>query len=183
MVGQYYDGATAMSDHKNGVQKFIQDRFPIALFSHCASHRLNLCLLKTCKVRDIQSAMTMMKEIAVFFRYSNKRLPILHHQISIECPESSHSRLKKHCCTRWVENQEAIIVFKELYPAVVASLDELACSRDVEVVGKSTAYLKAIRDAEFLVSLEVITAVMSITKSLPQKLQCQRIFDWSIGLH
>ena len=86
-------------------------------------HRLNLCPLKACKVRDIQSAMTMTKEIAVFFRDSNKRLPILHRQISIECPESSHSRLKKHCCTRWVEKQEAIIVFKEWYPAVVASLD------------------------------------------------------------
>ncbi|CAG2203108.1 unnamed protein product [Mytilus edulis] len=40
--GQTYDGASAMSGPKSGVQKRIKDEQPKALYNHCHGHRLNL---------------------------------------------------------------------------------------------------------------------------------------------
>ena len=45
--------------------------------------------------------------------------------------------------------------FKELYPAVVASLDELTELRDGETIGKTMSHLKAITTVEFFVCLEI----------------------------
>ena len=99
MIGQGYDGAAAMSGHKNGVQKFVQDQAPTATYVHCMSHSLNLCLEKSCNNREIQSVITAMRETITFFRDSNKRSSILKRNIKEICPENSHERLMKLCPT------------------------------------------------------------------------------------
>ena len=160
-----------MSGQHNGVQKHIRDQYPKAIYTHCASHRLNLCIVKACNVREIQSAMCTMKDIATFFSNSSKRLSTLHSYISRKCPDSSHSRLKRHCTTRWVENQEAVIVFKEMYLAAVGALDELSESRDGEAAGKAMSHLKMITTPDFLICMEVLNAILNITKPVARKLQ------------
>jgi len=55
MVGQGYDGAGAMSGIDNGVQKHIRDICSSAIYVHCASHCLNLCLSKASSVPAIRS--------------------------------------------------------------------------------------------------------------------------------
>ena len=64
-----------------------------------------------------------MKDISVFFYNSEKRLSLLHDQVNHKCPDSSHSRLKRHCSSKWIENYDALFVFKKFYPAVAGSLD------------------------------------------------------------
>lgn len=123
MIGQGFDGAAAMSGQHNGVQKHISAECPSSLYVHCVSHSLNLCLAKAAEVPEIRVAVTVMHEIAVFYSDSNKRLLNLQEEIDKHCPASNRSRLKKHCATRWVEKQEAVQVFRELYPAVVSSLE------------------------------------------------------------
>ena len=49
----------------------------------------------------------------------------MHAPVNGKCPDSSHSRLKRHCSTKWIKNYNAVFVFKELYPAVVGSPDQL----------------------------------------------------------
>ena len=171
MIGQCYDGAAAMSGQHNKVQKHIRDQYPKAIYTHCASHRLNLCIVKACNVREIQSAMCTMNDIASFFSNSSKRLSTLHSYISRKCPDSLHSRLKRHCTTKWVENQEAVIVFKEMYLAAVGALDELSESRDGEAAGKAMSHLKMITTPDFLICMEVLNAVLNITKPVARKLQ------------
>ena len=87
------------------------------------------------------------------FSNSQKRLSLLHAQVNEKCPESSHLPLKRNCSTKWIENYDAVFVFKEFYPAVVGSLDQLSESREGEVLERAMIYLKAIT-AGFLVSLE-----------------------------
>ena len=67
-----------------------------------------------------------MHEVAVFFTDSNKRVYDLQQCIERECPEASYTRLKKRCDTRWVEKQAATLVFKEVYPAVVRSPENIS---------------------------------------------------------
>ncbi|XP_016658128.1 uncharacterized protein LOC107883140 [Acyrthosiphon pisum] len=44
LVGQGYDGCSAISGIHNGVQAIIKNEFPKAVFVHCSSHRLNLAI-------------------------------------------------------------------------------------------------------------------------------------------
>ena len=46
--GQGYDGASSMSSNNVGVQARIREVSPLALYTHCQSHRLNLCIVKAC---------------------------------------------------------------------------------------------------------------------------------------
>ncbi|KAF0298378.1 repressor of the inhibitor of the protein kinase [Amphibalanus amphitrite] len=122
MVGQGYDGAAAMSGKERGVQHHISKEVPTAAYTHCMSHVLNLCLVKATEVKELRAAVAIMNAVTNFFNESNKRLLTLQAGIAEKCPESSRSRLKKRCETRWVENQEATEVFKELMPAVTHAL-------------------------------------------------------------
>ena len=125
MVGQSYDGTAVMSGYKNRVQKHIRDKYLTAMYVHCISHYLNLCLMKTGQVTGIKKAVTPMNKISVFYHDSSKRTRNLQEAIQQKCYESLRIRLKQHCVTRWVEKQEAVRVFKQLLPAVCASSDDI----------------------------------------------------------
>jgi hypothetical protein len=129
-----------------------------------------LCLAKAATEPPIRAAITATHEIAVFYSDSNKRLLDLQACIDEQCPESSHTRLKKHCDTRWVEKQSSILVFKELYPAVIVSLERITLWPG-DAGGKAAMFVKSIQEASFLVSLEVLSTVLEVTKPLSQKLQ------------
>lgn len=47
-VGQAYDGASNMSGYKSGCAALISKKYPLAVYSHCKSHVLNLALVKAC---------------------------------------------------------------------------------------------------------------------------------------
>ena len=112
-----------------------------------------------------------MKDKSVFFSNSEKRLSLQHAQVNNKCPDSSHSRLNRHCSTKWIENYDAVFVFKEFYPAVAGSLDQLSKSRDGEVFKRAMPYLKSITTSGFSVSLKVTNATLKLTKTVVKKLQ------------
>jgi len=157
MVGQGYDGAAAMSGDKNGVQKHIAEKCPSALYVHCAAHSLNLCLMKAADVPEIRAALTLMNSTAVFYKDSNKRLLNLQSWIDVRCPESGRTNLKKQCATRWVEKQEAVLIFRDLYPAILASLEDMS-KWPGDTGSQCLVFLKAL-DASFVLALEVVNAV------------------------
>ena len=45
--GQAYDGAANMSGATRGVAALIREEYPLALYLHCASHCLNLPVVKS----------------------------------------------------------------------------------------------------------------------------------------
>ena len=79
--------------------------------------------------------------------------------------------MKRNCSTKWIENYNAVFVFKKFYPAVVGSIDQLSESRDGEVLERPMPYLKAITTAGALISLEVINAMLKLTKTVAKKIQ------------
>ena len=48
LVAQTYDGATAMSGSRTGVQIRIKEQYPNAHFIHCYAHQFNLIMQKAC---------------------------------------------------------------------------------------------------------------------------------------
>ena len=107
--------------------------------------------------------------IGIFFS-SEKRFSPLHTNVNGKCPNSSQSRLKRHCSTKWIEDHDALFVFNEFYPAVVGYPDQVLKSRDEEVLG-AMFYVKATTKLGFLVSLEVINTTLNFSKPVSKKLQ------------
>ncbi|XP_037103998.1 uncharacterized protein LOC119120877 [Syngnathus acus] len=76
-VAQVYDGAAVMKGQKNGVNAIISQDYPKALYLHCQSHVLNLCLVGTVSsVQEAEDVVSMMVG-EMKSRFSNKTLQFL----------------------------------------------------------------------------------------------------------
>lgn len=71
--GQAYDGAGAMAGCSKGVATRINDKFPKALYIHCAAHRLNLCVVKCCSICEVNNMMGTADSVT---RYLNIHLNV-----------------------------------------------------------------------------------------------------------
>ena len=71
--GQAYDGAGAMAGKSKGAASCIITQQPKALYTHCESHRLNLCVVKCRSIREISNMMESADKISCFFNNSPKR--------------------------------------------------------------------------------------------------------------
>ena len=66
--GQGYDGSGNMAGKYQGMAARIQRQYPFALYVHCASHRLNLCIVKSCEILLVNTMMDKVKLVAEFFK-------------------------------------------------------------------------------------------------------------------
>ncbi|KAL4091320.1 hypothetical protein QTP88_026023 [Uroleucon formosanum] len=125
MRGQGYDGAASMGGRFRGVQAIIKNMYPKALYTHCVSHSLNLCLSDATKSQDIRNAFGIISECCSFFNSSAKRTTVLQNKIKEIKPNSQSTKLKSLCETRWVLRHEAVMLFKKFLEPVVAALEEV----------------------------------------------------------
>jgi len=87
LVGQGYDGAAAMSGEFQGCAAKVMEKYPQALYVHCASHSLNLVVSDACNIHIIRNSLGSIKETINFFRISAQRQTILKdviHQLDCE---------------------------------------------------------------------------------------------------
>ena len=61
--------------------------YPKAVYTHCAAHQLNLCIVKCCNIREVNNMMRTADKIAHFFKYSPKRQGALETWIDDLFPE------------------------------------------------------------------------------------------------
>ncbi|XP_054266894.1 52 kDa repressor of the inhibitor of the protein kinase-like [Macrosteles quadrilineatus] len=170
LVGQGYDGASTMSGCKSGVQTRIAKLFPKAMYVHCSSHRLNLVLSDSLNVPLITNSLGVLKETVSFFRHNTQAGDILKENVKIFCPESTKSRLLKLCETRFVERQDSVNSFVELFPAIVPSLRQLSeLNRSFSVT--ASTLLAAMEKGSFLVSILVCEYIFGLTLPLSLYLQ------------
>ena len=73
--GQGYDGAANMSSDRVGLQAYIaiQQKSPLAIYTHCTGHCLNLVISHSCSSLSIRNVLDKMKSTCLFFLNSPKR--------------------------------------------------------------------------------------------------------------
>lgn len=125
MRGQGCDGAAVMRGQFRGVQARILESFPKAVYTHCVSHSLNLCLCDASKVKSIRNSFGTLIETCNFFHFSSKRNEALRRKITELKPTAGGWKLKTLCETRWVQRHEAVFVFKEFLEPVVATVEDI----------------------------------------------------------
>ena len=67
MRGQAYDGASNMSGKRSGTAARISSRYPLALYTHCASHSLNLAVVASFEEVSVHNMMGVVNRLSVFF--------------------------------------------------------------------------------------------------------------------
>ncbi|XP_011869841.1 PREDICTED: 52 kDa repressor of the inhibitor of the protein kinase-like, partial [Vollenhovia emeryi] len=75
------------------------------------------------------------------------------------------------CETRWVENHDGLIRFKEIFKAIVDTLEDLSMDADSETSSKATSFLRSIIASDFIISLCCLGMPFSYTLSLCKILQ------------
>ena len=69
---QTIDGAANMNEIKD-VHFFLQQKAPLAVYSYCTNHDLNLALGKCLKVPEIHVMLDSLKQLGIFFKHPPKR--------------------------------------------------------------------------------------------------------------
>ena len=124
--GQGYDGASAMSSSIQGVNGRIREIAPLALYSHCKSHVLNLSIASSCKQMNIRNIMiSVLNEVYLFFANSPKRQMFLGEILDRTENSSSKRKLQGLCKTRWAERHTCYETFHELYLSITVTLDAM----------------------------------------------------------
>ena len=182
MRGQCYDGASNMSGARSGCKTIVQQSAPLAMYCHCASHRLNLAVISACKIQAFKNTESFIGEIARFFNFSPKRQRLLDACID-EIDSIPHAKkLKDACRTRWVERIASYATFLQLLPAVNTCLEAIVHPSlhtclgtnwgwDGETITKANGFLYQLQSSPFLVSFYILLQVLQVLKELTLKLQ------------
>ena len=170
--GQAYDGGSNMAAKYRGVQARILTLQPLAMYSHCANHCLNLAISKACNVQEIRNIFGTIKEVCKFTRQSAKRITLLEAKIQKHFPESKVKRLKPLCETRWVERHDSVLIFHDMLPAIIDFLEEIVEEQEGTIRTLCNGMLSAITQFQFIVTLEVVVEIFSLTLPLSRQLQC-----------
>ena len=118
--GQAYDGAGNMAGKTNGAAAIITRDYPLASYLHCASHSLNLAVVKSLEVQSVRNMIGIITRVSLFFHAHPKRQRKLEEAVDSIAPTSSVHKLKDLCHMRWVERIDALQRFKDLFSSVVS---------------------------------------------------------------
>ena len=103
--GQGYDGASNMTGKFKGVKTRIMEKFPLAQYTHCSSHVLNLVVMASCSLKPIKNTIGTIKTVTNYIRDGHIRRNAFKKNIP---SDSKTHMLKTMCETRWVERHKNV---------------------------------------------------------------------------
>jgi hypothetical protein len=154
------------------VQAEIKKIAPLAHYTHCSSHVLSLALCSAGTVPAIRNAMGTIQEACVFFSRSAQRSEILRKMIDQKVnKETTRSKLKPLCTTRWVEKHDGVILFLQLYDSIVSALETIKDNGNNEAATKAMMLEQTITNSQFLIAMVVMEHVSALVLPLSKELQ------------
>ena len=165
-----------MSGEMRGCAARITDMYPKALYIHCCSHALNLCVMGASKCKLVLNLWTALREVAYFFNSSPKRQQKLMDVIKATADnEEKATKLADLCRTRWAARHTALVTFDKLYDPVVQCLEDISTAHrmewNVNTSSQASSFLKLVVGFDFIASFVVVSEVMSVIQSLTTSLQ------------
>ena len=113
-----------------GVQAKIKEISPLAVYTHCYAHCLNLSIAAACKAQEVRNLIGLINEIYLFLNNSPKHQRAFELTLQVHLPDGSHKKLAGMYKTKWVEWHTSLEVFLELYELVVVFLDSIVSPND-----------------------------------------------------
>ena len=174
--GQGYEGASNMAEKVKGAAAIITSKYPFALNFHCASHQLNLAVMKSAKLISVKNLMGTCKKLHDFFYVHPKRQQKLEDAIDKCLPQSKQKKIKDLSPTRWIARLETLDALCYLHPAAVECIEMIlnnSASWSAESVADAKSLLSAITLPEFLAALIITNHISSYTANITRSLRSQ----------
>ncbi|XP_078490135.1 52 kDa repressor of the inhibitor of the protein kinase-like [Ciona intestinalis] len=168
--GQGYDGAANMAGQFRGVQAHVLNKYPLATYTHCNSHVLNLIVSHACKVPSIARTFAFIQDAAIYFK-TPQRQKVLSSSIEALIPRNNRRRLQLLCETRWVERHEAVQIFVELHSSILHALDSLKDSPNTATANKASSLKSSLTDFGLICRSRILASVLSYSHRLSIALQ------------
>ena len=166
-----------MSGKYKGCAAIIQKKFPLATYSHCCSHVLNLAVVSACRLVPVQNLFSMIDKVYKFFDNHPKRQYTLNTFCETERSMTS-GKLKSLCRTRWLQRIDAFHIFMELFDSIVESFDHItvnSSSWSKDAIVDAATLSKAMLNFEFIITLHTVERYMSYMEGLTRSLQARAL--------
>ena len=161
----------------NGTAAVISAQYPIAVYLHCASHCLNLAVVKSSQVASVWNMMGCVGRVYQFFAANPKHQRALEKVISDCQPSSTKHKLKDLCRTRWVQRIDAIQVFQSLHLSVVACMEGIYNDRpglwSTDSLTDARGLQLAITTTGFVCALVITNSCLKYIEALTTSLQAE----------
>lgn len=177
VCGQAYDGAGNMAGSINGTAVIITAQYQLAIYWHCASHCLNLAVVKSLELTSVRNMMGVVGRVYQFFAAHPKRQRALEKAIS-DCQSSSTAhKLKDMCRTRWVQRIDAIEIFISLHQSIVGCMESICNDGpglwNADSVTDARGLQLAITTTDFLCALVITNSCLKYVQALTTNLQSE----------
>lgn len=177
--GQTYDGASAMSGRKSGVQTRIKEKEPKALFNHCHGHLLNLACSDNIKQIDVmRNALDISYEITKLVKKSPQRDTYLEklRQVSSSETDSPNPKIRVLCPTRWTVKADALHSIMENYSDLMDLWEwSLSKVKDTEMKARIRGVQAYMPKFEFFFGLSLGEVILRNADNLSSALQAKDI--------
>ena len=163
-----------MAGKYSGVATRILRENNLALYTHCASHKLNLCVAAACKVQNVRNMMDNIQVISKFFNNSPKKQLLLEEMTKKLMPEYKHTKLIDVCRTRWVLRLDGLARFLDMYVPITEALFAIRDNADGKwdsAASEAYALAAVCSNFDFLMTLVIVRNCLGYTRSATIQLQ------------
>lgn len=164
--GQTYDGASNMSGAYRGAKSYILDYQPLAYYTHCAAHCVNLAAIEVSQIPILRDMLSCVNELGVVASRTSK----LRNVVSAECVCSA---LRPLCPTRWTVRHAALRKCISNYSEIIASLSRFLQDATVtnEQKAKCSGIINRLSHGETFLAMNIANDIFKTLEKLATAVQ------------
>ena len=160
-----------MSGSSSGAQIRIKAVAPYAMYIHCNTHCLNLCLVDCVKVvYSASEFFSIVQNLYTFISTSKCHVIFMQQQTALY-PGKQHRQLQRLSDTRWACRQSAISAICYRFDAIIGTLVEVVNGNDGAKAAEANGILLQVKSFKFILCLVIFDRVLSCSKGLSDALQ------------
>ncbi|XP_029924231.1 uncharacterized protein LOC115371185 [Myripristis murdjan] len=174
--GQAYLGSGDVSYKLKAFACKIQEKYPLAISTHCSCYSFNTWWSKSIPVPAIKRALDTFEEVLMFFGSSTSLEKQLDHVIAYGLRESYEKvqELQGKFCTLWQEKHDSYEVFVQMLEPLVECLEKVKNNpqRWKPLVSEQAGtLLRRVMEFDFIIAMVVLKNTSSFTRELSAGLQ------------
>ncbi|XP_026183468.1 uncharacterized protein LOC113142629 [Mastacembelus armatus] len=174
--GQAYLGSGDVSYKLKAFACKVQEKYPLAISTHCSSYSFNTWWSKSIPVPAVKRALDTFEETLMFFGSSPTLEKQLDHVIAFGLRESYEKvqELQGKFCTLWQEKHDSYEVFVQMLEPLVECLEKIKNNPQrwkPFVSEQAEALLHKVMEFDFIIAMVVLKNASSFTKELSAGLQ------------
>ncbi|XP_051540366.1 uncharacterized protein LOC127432896 isoform X2 [Myxocyprinus asiaticus] len=175
--GQAYLGSGEVSYKLKAFACKIQEKYPLAICTHCSCYSFNTWWSRSVPVAAIVRAIDTLEEIVSFFRSTPALEKQLDEVLAIGLRESYEKihELQGKFCSSWLEKHDSYEVFSQILEPLAVCLENISNGMpqkwSLAVSNRAKRLIQFIRDFDFIVAMVTLKNASSFTRELSAALQ------------